>query len=161
METKISKFTTDEITQILNDSKSFKEVLGKFGYSENGSGSYVTLKNHLKRLDIEIPKYHYYGYGNSTKKTELKTILTENSLYQSRTRLKERLVREKFLEYKCSKCGNEGEWNGEKLALQLEHKNGISNDNRIENLEFLCPNCHSQSKTYGGKNVKIKNNISS
>ena len=50
-------------------------------------------------------------------------------------------------------CGNEGFWNGKKLVLQLEHKNGIHNDHRVENLCFLCPNCHSQTDTYSGKNI--------
>lgn len=43
-------------------------------------------------------------------------------------------------------------WNGQPLVLQLEHKNGINNDNRLENLAFICPNCHSQTPTYAGRN---------
>jgi transposase-like protein len=51
----------------------------------------------------------------------------------------------------CSGCGIGPEWNGKKLTLQLEHINGVYNDNRIENLTFLCPNCHSQTPTFSGK----------
>lgn len=49
-------------------------------------------------------------------------------------------------------CGNIGEWQGQKLVLQLDHINGKNNDHRIENLRFLCPNCHSITETYAGKN---------
>ena len=45
-------------------------------------------------------------------------------------------------------------WNGIPLVLQLDHINGINNDNRIENLRFLCPNCHSQTTTFSGKHAK-------
>jgi hypothetical protein len=57
---------------------------------------------------------------------------------------------------KGDECGNDGKWNGEKLSLHLEHKNGVNDDNRLINLTFLCPNCHSQTKTYSGKNKKRK-----
>lgn len=49
-------------------------------------------------------------------------------------------------------------WKGQKITLQLDHKNGIYNDNRIENIRFLCPNCHSQTGTFSGENL-IKRKI--
>lgn len=61
---------------------------------------------------------------------------------------------ENLIPYKCMECGLENEWNNKKISLQLEHKNGINNDNRLENLGFLCPNCHSQTDSYAGKNKK-------
>ena len=81
-------------------------------------------------------------------------ILVENSTYLNRTALKERIIKEKILEYKCAICGNEGTWNGSPLTLQLDHINGINNDHRIENLRFLCPNCHSQTETFSGRNKR-------
>jgi 5-methylcytosine-specific restriction endonuclease McrA len=57
-------------------------------------------------------------------------------------------------EYRCQKCGNSGEWQGEPLALELEHINGDSLDNTRENLLILCPNCHSQTSTFRGRKIK-------
>ena len=42
-------------------------------------------------------------------------------------------------------------WNDKKLSLQLDHINGDNSDNRLENLRFLCPNCHTQTETYCSK----------
>jgi Zn finger protein HypA/HybF involved in hydrogenase expression len=55
-------------------------------------------------------------------------------------------------EYKCTCCGIK-EWNGKSITLEIDHINGDNTDNRIENLRYLCPNCHSQTETYKGKNV--------
>ena len=68
------------------------------------------------------------------------------------TRLKIRILNNKLLEYKCAICGNLGVWNDQKLSLQLDHINGIHTDNRIDNLRFLCPNCHSQTDTFSKRN---------
>ena len=55
--------------------------------------------------------------------------------------------------YECAGCSL-SEWCGKPLSLQLDHKNGDGNDNRRENLRFLCPNCHSQTPTFAGRNMK-------
>lgn len=72
-----------------------------------------------------------------------------------RRAIKDKIIKNQLLPYKCSECSIT-EWNGKTLALHLDHVNGIHNDNRLENLRFLCPNCHSQTPTYCGKNNKIK-----
>lgn len=84
----------------------------------------------------------------------LEDVLVENSTYTTSSRLKARLLKAGRLKEECSSCGNGPEWNGKPLSLQLDHINGINNDNRIENLRILCPNCHSQTDTYSGKNAK-------
>jgi Zn finger protein HypA/HybF involved in hydrogenase expression len=84
-------------------------------------------------------------------------VFSENSLYP-RNKLKARIINQKLIEYKCTECDNIGIHNGKLLSLQLDHINGKSEDNRLENLRFLCPNCHSQTDTYAGKGSKGKRN---
>jgi len=159
---KLEYFSDSRIIEILHQCKSFKEAVESFGYSSNGSGGYSHLKKLLKKRNIKVPKYYILISdklkGKVPTKFPLSQIMVENSTYTSITRLKKRLVEENILEYRCAKCGNNGHWLGEELVLQLEHKNGVNNDHRKENLEFLCPNCHSQSKTYAGRNRKTEKN---
>ncbi|GAA0667605.1 hypothetical protein GCM10010193_19090 [Kitasatospora atroaurantiaca] len=54
--------------------------------------------------------------------------------------------------YHCTLCGVSAAWNGAKLVLEIDHINGNWLDNRLENVRFLCPNCHSQTPTYRGRN---------
>jgi hypothetical protein len=93
--------------------------------------------------------------GKVFKKYTMEEILVENSEYSNGPLLKQRLIKEKEFEYKCYNC-NLTEWVGKPIPLELEHKNGIHTDNRIENLTFLCCNCHALTDTYKGKNVKNK-----
>lgn len=69
--------------------------------------------------------------------------------------LKYRLVQEGYKELKCEECGLGEEWNGKLLVLELDHINGNSKDNRLENLRILCPNCHSQTPTFRGRKNKV------
>jgi DNA-binding CsgD family transcriptional regulator len=69
----------------------------------------------------------------------------------NRSHLKARLLKEGLKENRCEACGIT-EWRGKPLSMQLHHANGDGQDNRIENIVFLCGNCHSQTDTYGGRN---------
>jgi len=76
-----------------------------------------------------------------TKDTD--KLFTENSQYRG-IHIKRYIIKYNLLEYKCQWCGLTNEWHGRPLSLELDHINGIGNDNRLENLRFLCHNCHSQ-----------------
>lgn len=83
-------------------------------------------------------------------------VFVVNSTY-ARHNIKKRVLQQKLIPCICQSCGIGETWNNKKLVLQLDHINGINNDNRIENLRFLCPNCHSQQETFSARNIKKKN----
>jgi len=66
-----------------------------------------------------------------------------------------RLISEGYKSYKCEICGI-SDWLNKPITLQLHHKNGIHNDNSLENLQVLCPNCHSQTDSFSGRNTRKK-----
>ena len=65
--------------------------------------------------------------------------------------VKTRLLAAGILKNECSQCGI-SEWRGKRLSVQIDHINGNSSDHRLENLRMLCPNCHSQTETFGVRN---------
>lgn len=147
--------TKEEIQRAVSDSFSYAQTLSKLGLKPMG-GNYRILQRKLQEYAIDTK--HFTGMGhlkgkthNWSKKIPLDEILKEGTTYQS-FKLKNRLLKEKIIENKCSQCGLEDEWNGKKINHHLDHFNGINTDNRLENLRLLCPNCHSQTDTYTGKN---------
>jgi 5-methylcytosine-specific restriction endonuclease McrA len=88
---------------------------------------------------------------NVDRRRSNEDVFVENSTY-ARHRLKDRIIKEEMIPYVCDDCGLTDEWNDKKITLQLDHINGVNDDNRIENLRFLCPNCHSQTHSYAAKN---------
>lgn len=150
------------LQQVINESNSYQIVLQHFGLGNNG-GNYATLKERIQEegLDLSVmegKRSTLYSENMADLKKKkilpLDKILVENSTYTNRNALKKRLLKEGLLKPTCYCCGTEPFWNGKPLTLQLEHKNGVSNDHRLENLELLCPNCHSQTATYCGKNKR-------
>jgi len=150
---KIESVSVLELKKIVKLSKSIRQVLKSLGYKNFTTVSYKNIKERIKKEEISVDHMkRYCEYGKYI--TPIEEILVENSTYKNNYRLKIRLVKEGIMEYVCGECDNKGEWRQNSLSLQLDHKNGINNDNRIKNLRFLCPNCHSQTITYSGKNVK-------
>lgn len=151
-----SKFwlkSKEEILEAINNSNSIKEVISKLGEQDKG-GKRKTFIKVCDYYDINLDEIRTKGLKNRNyynKVNNFEEYFIENSPV-SRKEIKKVILKNSLKNYKCNVCGNEGIWNNQKLTLQLEHINGINNDNRLENLTFLCPNCHSQTETYCGKN---------
>ena len=152
---KIDLISADEFSSLVESCPSIMDILRKLGYRNKSGAVHRKIKERIEREGLNtdhMNRLNNSNCRNATNKTPIEEILVENSSYTNNSRMKKRIINEGIIEYRCVSCGNNGEWLGKKLVLQLDHVNGINNDNRIENLRFLCPNCHSQTKTYAGKN---------
>lgn len=146
------------LEEIVLKSKSQKEVLRELKIRTEG-GNFKTLRKYLSLYNIStehfIKNYDKMVLLKNLTRIDTKEILVENSNF-SRHSLKKRLFEEGYLENKCSLCGQGENWNNMKISLILDHINGIHNDNRLENLRIVCPNCNAGLETFAGKNnIKV------
>ena len=117
----------------------------------------------FKKLAISFGIYAPNQGGKGIQKSERSPLtvkgLNENEFpnYQS-FKLKNWLIKHGIKENKCEICGC-SEWNGKPINCQLHHKDGNKHNNALDNLQMLCPNCHSQTETFTAKNKKKKYNI--
>lgn len=153
---RIYALSDDEFKDLVNSSYSYLQCILKVGYSKNGRYAYDLVRKRCEELNISTDHFTKNRHNKYTKR-ELSEILVENSDYSNLTFLKERLINDGLLDYRCSICGNIGVWNDQPLSLQLDHINGDHHDNRIDNLRLLCPNCHAQTETFSTKRMNVKN----
>lgn len=154
MVNKIEALDDSQFKQLIETSVSIADVLRKLEYSVKGnSWAYQIIRDRMEKLQINFEnKIPVDNTKQRKDKIPLSEILVENSAYAS-SKLRNRLIKEGLKEEKCE-CCKITEWQGKPLNFELHHINGIHTDNRLENLQILCPNCHSQTENFGCKNNK-------
>lgn len=159
----IWKISEKEFKEIIFRSDSYSQVLREIGRKTGTGGGYRTLKDRVLFLEIDVS--HFTGMANRCGgrgiqgKAKLDEVMIEKSTY-SRGNLKIRIIKEGLIDSsKCGICKNGNTWEGKPLVLVLDHINGINNDNRLENLRLICPNCNSQTETFCGKSKIGKSEI--
>lgn len=150
------KLEESKFREIIRNSKSISQVFNHLKLCKSGD-QYVIFKNRVHQLGISLDHFR----GNYDNLQHIHNAIPQEKMFQKETNhcsntLKRRIIKDNLKPYKCEKCSNIGDWLGESLSLQLDHINGDRNDNRLDNLRFLCPNCHTQTSTYSGKSLRIK-----
>lgn len=140
----------------IKDCYSLSELCRKLGLKPKGS-NLKTLKRKLDEYEIDYS--HFTGQkwrinpNNPVYRNKYLPNLCEHSSLSS-SNVKSLLYRLNLKQNKCELCGV-SEWNGKPLICELHHINGEPSDNRIENLQILCPNCHSQTENFRRRNRKV------
>ena len=168
----LRKYDKEWLEELCKDSYSLAEVLRKAGRKQDG-GAQETLKKKIQEFNIDIS--HFTGMlwnKGKTKETDIR--LMQQALDTEKYTLEEVFIkdspvtqkmlrgyvrRHNIIEYKCAFCGCDGHWLDTEISLELDHINGNNNDNRKENLRYLCPNCHATTETYRGRNIRASDVI--
>ena len=148
-------WSTSQLIQAVGSSRSIRQVLQKLHLVEAG-GNYAQMKKYIHELALNTEHMTGRGWNRNlefrpNKEIPLSEILIENMQYQS-YKLKLRLFKTGLKIQKCEICGWSKTSSDGRLPLELHHINGNHSDNRIENLQILCPNCHSLEQGYRGRN---------
>jgi len=159
------KYTKEMLEPLITENYSWAAVLTKLNKKLTG-GNYQTIKSWARYYELDFS--HFTGklwskgqtketnqaLAKQASKTEaqLNEVLIVKAKPMPSARLKARLFRLGLLRNECYICGLTL-WRGKSITLHLDHINGVHNDNRLENLQVLCPNCHQQTDTWGNKNT--------
>ena len=140
-----------ELEQIVKKSFSYADVCRALEVPPRGT-YYTTIKKLIKDLDISHFNKGAWNKGRKIKSTSyqkapIQQILIENSPHTNSGSLRIRLIKEGLKESKCEVCGCTE-------SLELHHINGNHQDNRLENLQILCANCHRKTNNFRGKGIR-------
>jgi len=135
-----------QLTTAVKENSSLSAVLRAIGLRPGG-GNFKLVRGHIDRLGLDMTHFHLDISGLMRKSRSFHEIFCVHSPVVG-TKLRSHVLKHGVLPYVCTECENTGTHNGRKLILQLDHINGVHDDARVDNLRFLCPNCHTQTPTY-------------
>ena len=153
---KLRKYTEKQLKEAVNDSFSLAQTLKTLRISPCG-GNYLVLKKAIAFFDLDTSHFsgQLWNKGKRIGAKQPTENYLNNSVPISSFKSKKRLLAEKIFPAQCLTC-KRTKWLGQTIPLELDHINGNSLDNCLENLRLLCPNCHALTPTYRGKNIKFQ-----
>ena len=133
------------------------DILRELGLRTEQGYYYRAINKRVQAMGLDTT--HWVGGTHPIGKFPSALSPTTESLFvrgsaRKRGYLKYRLLRDHLVVEKCAVCGNGPVWQGKPLSLQLDHVDGDGSNNTLDNLRLICPNCHSQTPTFGGKRNK-------
>lgn len=148
----VPRYGETEAREAVAASYSYSEVLRRLGLRPAG-GNHALLRKYVDQV-WRIPTDHF-DHGASARRPgpsakPLPEVMVRNSTY-SRGKLKRRLFEEGLKRRRCEICGQGERWQGRWMSLILDHINGVPDDNRLENLRIVCPNCAATLDTHCGR----------
>ena len=150
------KYTKEILKEAVKNSKTISGVLRYFSLKQSG-GSHYHISKLIKKYEINTD--HFLGQGSTKGKPSLNRHTKESFLMSLKegiilngTRTRKNLLKFLLIENKCNVCGLK-KWNGKDIPLEVDHLNGKHEDNRLENLRLICPNCHALTENYCSKNL--------
>ena len=150
--------TDEQVRAAFEDARSIAEVLRRLGLVPRG-GNYEIIKSRLHELGLDVTRLRGQSWarGGKLSRTPLEELLVRGRTCSGPS-LAKRLIEAGVVPRACSCCSLE-EWRGQPIPLELDHINGEHDDNRLENLRLLCPNCHALTDTYRGRNIRRRRNL--
>jgi len=140
-------YTVEDIREAAKTARCFADIMRAVGLAQHG-GNLKTVKGLIRQHNIETNFDLVAARRDGKRNWSKEEIFCKDSKYH-RSTLRNAVIRFGVIEYKCSKCGNDGSWLNQPLPLDIDHINGDNTNNSLDNLRFLCPNCHRQTPTWG------------
>lgn len=146
-----TKYTKEVVENLARRSNSIADMIRLANIKTRSGGSHKHLKTLIDFYKIDTSHFYNKGLRKIAKPLTLrqfkKAVLCKNGKWHT-SNIRIRILKLKLLPEQCAICNLPPIWNGKKLTLQLDHKNGDTRDNRLSNLQILCPNCHTQTDNH-------------
>lgn len=149
----VGRISDEQFANLVKNSTSVRQMIIEAGWKMAG-GTYAMVHKRIRRQKLDASHFLGRGWnagGVSANRKPVEEFLHENCFSITSARLKQKLYDAGLKSKVCEECGIT-EWNGKPAPLQLDHENGDSSDNRLDNLRILCANCHALTPTHSGKN---------